>query len=50
MPVLNANDYLIDYIWPEMLLGVKLCVTSDIVPGEFQSIKLMSWLELCQFQ
>lgn len=41
-PVLNANDDLIDYIQAEMMLGVKLCVISDIVPGEFKSIKLIS--------
>lgn len=42
IPVLNANDDLIDCIQPEMLLGVKLCVISDAVPGEFKSIKLIS--------
>lgn len=42
IPVLNANDDLIDSIQAEMLLGVKLYGISDIVPGEFKPIKLIS--------
>jgi len=33
-----------------MLLGVKLCVISGIMPRKFKSIKLISSLELHQFR